>query len=87
VQTQSDRDVSRWSTARQCARELAIVSEALGAAAPGLLGARRTSEDPVAMMVVAYERTLRGGVPRAVRAVLEEHRLTLLDVGSMACAA
>lgn len=83
--------VERWMIAQRCAREVSLVFEALDVApCSSRMPLARGLVDPVATLIGAYNAALAAGLPRAVRALLLEHRALLSGVsagGRMASAA
>jgi hypothetical protein len=77
--------VDRWMTAQRCAREVALVFEALGGAPTSArLPLARGFADPFSTIVRAYDRALSSELPRAVRALLLEHQTALSTAGHAA---
>jgi hypothetical protein len=75
--------VDRWMTAQRCAREVALVFEALGGApTSSRIPLARGVGDPFATVLRAYETALASELPRAVRALLLEHRASLKTAGT-----
>lgn len=73
VRSQSDESVSLWSLALRCVRELGLVAEAIGCPSADPSAAMPHTSNPLVATTRAYERALRGQLPRPVRPVLEDH--------------
>jgi len=74
--------VDRWMTAQRCAREVALVFEALGGAPTSdRVPLGRGNADPFGTILRAYDIALACELPRAVRALLIEHRNMLGTAG------
>jgi hypothetical protein len=90
AQRESALQIERWALAKRCAREVTLVFEALDMApSSSRIPLAKTGGDPLATLLSAYDRALGGkSIPRAVRALLEEHRSLLRGVsGNHALAA
>jgi hypothetical protein len=82
AQRETSARVERWIIAQRCAREVGLVFEALDVApCSARLPLARGVVDPIATLIGAYDAALATGLPRAVRALLLEHR-TLLEGAS-----
>jgi hypothetical protein len=78
---ESPAHLERWAIAKRCSREVALVFEALDVApTSSRVPLARGGVDPIATLLQAYERALAAPIPRAVRALLEEHRILLRGV-------
>ena len=74
-------DIERWGVTKRCAKEIALVFEALGGApASGRRVRLARDEDPLAELARAYDLALHAELPRAVRALIAEHRVLLASV-------
>jgi hypothetical protein len=83
AQRETSARLERWMIAQRCAREVGLIFEALDVApCSARLPLARGVVDPVSTLIGAYDAALGAGLPRAVRALLLEHRALLRTVAA-----